>query len=135
MAAQPFGKLSGHGKNNMTDDMDFIALANTRAKGKRPTYLADASEDRLLSILMALAGDVGVMRERLDTVERLLETKGTISRADIENYHPDRDAQYERGVMQREFIARILRGVEQDMQALGEIEPPLEEVVKELREI
>ncbi len=133
MAGRPSGKLLGRGRNNMTQDIDPIALANARAKGKRPAYFEDSSSDRLLSIVMALAGEVGVLRERLDTVERLMETNGTISRADIENYHPDRDAQYERGLMQREFIARILRGVEQEMQVLETIEPPLEDVVEELR--
>jgi Tfp pilus assembly ATPase PilU len=114
-------------------EFDYIALANTRAKGKRPIYLNNSSEDRLLSIIMALAGEVGVMRERLDTVERLLETNGTIDRADIEKYHPNRDAQYERGLLQREFIARILRGIEQEMQTLAEIELPLEDIVVDLR--
>jgi hypothetical protein len=121
-------------EKNMSDtEFDYIALANTRAKGKRPNYLNTPSEDRLLSIIMALAGEVGVMRERLDTLERLLETNGTLSRADIEKYHPDRDAQYERGLLQREFIARILRSVEQEMQTLAEIEPPLEDIVVDLR--
>ncbi len=116
------------------DEPDYIALANTKAKGKRPAYFDDPTSDRMLSILMALVGEVGVVRERLDTVERLLAANGSITRADIEAYTPDGQAQYERGLQQREFIARILRGVQQDMEALGDIDPPLEDVVKDLRE-
>ncbi len=116
-------------------DIDYIALANTKAKGKRPAYFDDPAQDRMLSILMAVVGEVSVLRERLDTVERLLDSKGTVSRADIETYTPDRDAQFERGLLSREFIARVLRGVQQDMEALADIEPPLEDVVKTLREI
>ncbi len=116
-----------------TPPLDYIALANAKAKGKRPAYLETQGEDRLLSIVMALAGEVGVMRERLDTLERLLDAKGTLSRADIENFRPDRDAQYERGLLQREFIARILRGVEQEIAVLQNIEPPLEDIVADLR--
>jgi hypothetical protein len=115
-------------------DIDYLALANTKAKGKRPAYFEDPAQDRMLSILMALVGEVSVLRERLDTVERLLDSKGHVSRADIEAFTPDRDAQYERGLVTREFIARVLRGVQQDMESLAEIEPPLEEVVKTLRE-
>jgi hypothetical protein len=116
-------------------DPDYIALASAKAKGKRPAYFDDPAQDRLLSILMALVGEVGVLRERLDTVERLLEKRGTFGPADIEAFLPDRRAQYERGLLQREFIARVLRGVQQDMEALCEIEVPLEDVVKELRDI
>ena len=38
----------------------------------------------MLSMLMGLAGEVSVMRDRLDTVERLAEEKGVFGQADIE---------------------------------------------------
>jgi len=116
------------------DAIDWMLRANARAKGKRPHYFGDPAIDRTLSIVMALVGEVSVLRERLDTVERLLEAKGTISRADIEAYTPDRDAGFERGLATREFITRIMRGVQQDMEALKESEPPVEEVSRELRD-
>jgi hypothetical protein len=115
-------------------EIDYVVLANTKAKGKRPAYLADPAQDRLLSIVMALVGEVGVLRERLDTVERLLTQKNTLSQSEIDLYTPDRDAQYDRGLLQREFIARVLRSVQQDMEALNDIEPPLEDVIKTLRD-
>jgi hypothetical protein len=119
----------------MSDEgFDWMLRANAKAKGKRPQYFDDPAMDRTLSILMALVGEVSVLRERLDTVERLLETKGTVSRADIEAYTPDREAGYERGAATREFITRVMRGVQQDMEALKENEPPLEEVSRALRD-
>ena len=120
----------------MTDAaFDWMAAANKKAKGKRPEYFDDPEDERILSILMAVVGEVSVLRERMDTVERLLETKGTISREDIENYVPDKDAAYERGVMIREYIYRVMRGPQQMVEELKEAEPPLEEVSKELKEI
>jgi hypothetical protein len=119
----------------VSDAIDWIALAGKKAKGKRPQYFDDPAVDRLLSILMAVVGELSVTRERLDTIERLLEAKGTLARADIEAYKPDREAGYERGLATREYIARVLRGVQQDLEAIGEIEPPLEEVAKQLQEI
>jgi len=113
---------------------DTIRLAAAKAKGKRPAYFDDPAIDRLLSMVLALAGDVAVLRERLDTIERLLEARGTLSRADIEGYQPDRDASYERGLQHRELVARLLRGVQQDMESLAEIEPPLEDISKALRD-
>jgi hypothetical protein len=113
---------------------DYIALAGKKAKGKRPAYFEDPAIDRLLSIVMALAGEVAVNRERLDSLERLLDAKGTLSRADLEAFEPDMEAGYERGLMHREFVARILRGVQQEMEALDEVEPPVEQVSAELRD-
>lgn len=72
------------------------------------------------------------MRERMDSIERLLDDKGMISRADIENYEPDMESGRERNVLIREYLARVMRGVQQNMQALEDLEPPIEDVVKEM---
>ncbi len=117
----------------MSDPVDWIARAGAKAKGKRPAYSEDPAIDRTLSIVMAIAGEVSVLRERLDTVERLLDAKGTISRADIETYVPDRAAGTERGMLTKEYIARILRGVQQDMEALAESGPSVEELSHDLK--
>jgi hypothetical protein len=119
----------------VTDSVDYIARAGAKAKGKRPAYFEDSAIDRTLSIVMAIAGEVSVLRERLDTVERLLNAKGTISRADIESYTPDRTAGAERALLTKEYISRILRGVQQDMEALAESGPSVEELSRELKEI
>jgi hypothetical protein len=115
-------------------EIDWIARAGAKPKGARPKYLEDPASERLLSIVMALAGEVSVVKERLDTVERLLDAKGSISRADIEAYAPDRAAGYERGLATREFVARILRGVQQDMESLEMAESSLEDVSRQLRD-
>lgn len=114
--------------------VDYIARAGVKAKGKRPQYFDDPAIDRTLSIVMAIAGEVAVLRERLDTVERLLDAKGSISRADIEAYTPDRQAGAERGLLHKEYIARILRGVQQDMEAMAEKGPNVEDLSRELRD-
>jgi hypothetical protein len=119
----------------VTDQIDYIARAGAKAKGKRPAYFEDPAIDRTLSIVMAIAGEVSVLRERLDTVERLLDAKGTISRADIETYVPDRAAGAERALLTKDYIARILRGVQQDMEALAENGPSVEALSRELKEI
>ena len=85
----------------MTDDVDYIARAGAKAKGKRPAYFEDPAIDRTLSIVMAIAGEMAVLRERVDTIERLLDAKGTINRDDIEAYVPDRAAGAERGLLHK----------------------------------
>ncbi|APG63446.1 hypothetical protein LPB140_01085 [Sphingorhabdus lutea] len=119
----------------MNDQIDWMARANAKAKGKRPEYFDQPEDDRIYSILMALVGEVSVMRQRLDTVERLLEEKGQISRQDIETYHPDRQAGQERGEMIREYIYRIMRGPMQAVEELQKPDAPVEEVSNLLRDI
>ena len=116
------------------DEIDWMTRANARAKGKRPDFLGDPDKEKMLSMLMALVGEVSVMRERIDTIERLLDSKGTISREDIETYQPDRVAGYERGVMIREYIARIMRGPQQAMEAMQSDDKPVEDLSLELRD-
>lgn len=113
--------------------IDPIIQAGTRAKGKRPAYFDDPAIDRILSITLAVAGEVAVLRERLDTVERLLDAKGSISRADIEAFTPSREGAYERGLWHRDYAARILRAVQQDMESLEGDEPAMETVAQDLR--
>lgn len=118
-----------------TETIDWIARSGAKAKGKRPQYFDDPAQDRMLSILLAVVGEVSVVKQRLDTVERLLDAKGTITRADIENYAPDSDANYERAIMNKEYVARTMRGVQQDMEAIQAIEErSLEEIGDDLKE-
>ena len=117
-----------------SDDLDWMVRANTPPRGKRPDFLGDPDKERLLSMVLALTGEVSVLRERLDTVERLLEERGTLKREAIEAYRPDADAGRERGAMIRAFIARVLRGPQQMMEAMTRDERPLEEVSRDLKD-
>lgn len=120
----------------MTDDsIDWISRAGARAKGKRPDTLHDYNAEKTLSIVMALAAEVSVVKERIDTVERLLDTKGTISRADIEAYQPTGDAAYERALASKEYVARIMRAMQQEMEAMQVApERSMAEISAELRD-
>ena len=118
----------------MSKDLDWIERANARAKGKRPNYFDDPDKENMLSMIVALLAEMSVMRERLDTVERLLEQKDTISREDIETFSPDEQASYERGMLNKELIARVMRGPTQAMDALAVAEPSVEQISEELGE-
>ncbi|MEL6878383.1 MAG: hypothetical protein AAGL68_09840 [Pseudomonadota bacterium] len=116
----------------MSEDFDWVALSGRRAKGKRPEYFEDPALDRLYSTVFALAAEVSALRERQDTVERLLDEKGTINRADIEAYEPDRAAGEERGLATRAYVARIMRGFQQEVEAMEASDPPIMDVVQKL---
>ena len=113
---------------------DVLRLANAAPSGKRPHFFADADVDRLLAIIWSMAAELAVTRERLDTVERLLEARQTLARADIEAYRPDAEAARERGQAQLEYIARLLRVLQQEVEVMqrGAADPSAEDVSREL---
>ncbi len=87
-----------------------------KAKGKRPTFFNDPQIDTVMGIVMALAGEVSVLRERLDTVERLAAAKGLFTPHDIESYRPDEVVLTERERWRAEYIERVLRIVHQELE-------------------
>ena len=116
----------------MSDDLDWVALSGRRAKGKRPEFFDEPALDRLYSTVFALAAEVSALRERQDTIERLLEANGVLRREDIESFVPDREAGDERGLATRAYIARIMRGFQQEVEALDAEDPPIMDVVDRL---
>ncbi len=88
------------------------------AKGKRPVYFDDPQIDKLLAIVMALTSEVSVLHERLDTLERLLQTKGILSIAEIEAYQPDDEVAKEREQWRADYIARLLRVLQEELDTL-----------------
>lgn len=116
----------------MSEEFDWVAASGRKAKGKRPEYFDDPALDRLYSVVFALAAEVSALRERQDTVERLLDENGTLSRADIERYEPDREAGEERGLATRAYVSRIMRGFQQQVEAMEADEPPVMEWVEKL---
>ena len=116
-------------------NLDTIALAGTRARGKRPYFFKDPDVERVLSIAMVVAMEHAVTRQRLDALERLIEQKGLLTRAELEQFAPDRDAEAERTLWMKEYIARVLRIVQQETEAIqgGAMDVPMEEVMDALR--
>lgn len=90
------------------------------AKGKRPIYFDNPQIDKLLAIVMALTGEVSVLRERLDTIERLLETKGNVSIAEIESYQADEKVTQQREQWRDAYVERVLRVLQEELEALNQ---------------
>ena len=72
-----------------------------------------------MNITLAVMQEVAVMRERLDTVERLIERDGSVTKAAIEAFTPSKEEADERGLMMQEYIARCLRILQQDREAIS----------------
>ena len=99
-----------------------------RAPSPRPDRGGGTPADRLLAMVMALAGEVSVLRERLDTIERLAAAKGVLSAADIDAYEPDEAALAARDRWRAGFLDRVLRIV----RAGEETDEAYAEIVREI---
>jgi hypothetical protein len=95
---------------------DALGGAGAKPAGKRPYFLT-AEVERVLAITMAVAQELAVARQRIDTLERLLRAKGILTESEIDGFKPDADAAAERGLWTQEYLARILRIVQQENEA------------------
>ena len=96
------------------------------AKGGRPLFLETPAQDDLLAIAVALAQEVAVMRERADTVERVLVQTGILGPNDIENYKPDRSVDLAREQWRQDYLGRIFRAVKERAEAEAAGDTPRE---------
>jgi len=113
-----------------------IATASAKPAGKRP-YFFDAQVERVMAITMAVVQELAVTRMRLDSLERVLERKGVMTRAELETFAPTPMESMERGLWTQEYIARVLRIVQQEAEQIrgpGKTEVASEEVAKMLAE-
>ncbi len=101
------------------------------AKGKRPQYFSDPAIDKLLWMTVSLMEELSVTRDRLDTVERLLERRKALRRGDVEDFVPDAAVAAERDSRRAEFIERVMRVVQAELEEISREDMPRssEEVV------
>jgi hypothetical protein len=76
---------------------------------QRPHQFDDPAIDTLLSILLSLGNEVYALRDRMRIIEKMLDAKGTISRADIEAYKPTPEEEGEIRKDTDAFMARLFR--------------------------
>ncbi|MDE2465595.1 MAG: hypothetical protein KGO02_18050 [Alphaproteobacteria bacterium] len=79
------------------------------SKGKRPAFFADPDMDQMMTFVLELMAEVSTLRDRLDTVERLLDKQGTLARDAVEAFQVDDKVEAERSSWRQGFIKRVLR--------------------------
>lgn len=92
-----------------------------RPKGERPRYFDEPATEHTLAITMALAGEVAVLRDRLDTIERLLESGNSVTRKAIDEFRPRDAVIAERDAWRERFLEVVLRSVHQEIEGLGNL--------------
>lgn len=66
------------------------------------------SVDGLFNMVMELAKEHWVLRDRLAVIEHLLDVGGTLTRADIEAFQPSGDLARELDEQRADFLTRIV---------------------------
>ena len=69
---------------------------------------------RLTAMVAALTSELAVVRERLDTVERLSESAGTFTQDQVEAFEPSREAEAERDALRRRTVEKVYRPLRDD---------------------
>ena len=80
---------------------------NHHSKGKRPKFYDDAASDQLMSMVMVLASELNVMRDRMDAQERVAKQHGIDLAAGIETLELDDAALEEREAWRQGFMSRL----------------------------
>ena len=92
------------------------------AKGRRPFFMADPDVDRLLAMVAALTAELSVVRNRLDTVERLADVGLPATPANIEAYEPGPAVEAAREAVRSAMLDRIFRILSQPHEGDGEVD-------------
>ncbi|GGF60281.1 hypothetical protein [Alteromonas lipolytica] len=107
---------------------------NHNAKGKRPKFYEDAGTDQLMSMVMVLASELNVMRDRMDAQERVAKQHGIDLAAGIDALELDDAALEEREAWRQGFMARLfyLARKEAEEAQIGETKESFNSTIDEI---
>ncbi|MEZ5895528.1 MAG: hypothetical protein R3C40_08765 [Parvularculaceae bacterium] len=101
-----------------THPSEAVRRSVTAVTDPRTYVFPDPDVERVLDITMALASELAVTRERLDTLEQLLQEKGLVTQSEIEAYKPDQAVAQSRLAEHQDMITRILRILHEDIELM-----------------
>ena len=78
--------------------------------------------DVIINMVTDLTTELGVVKERLDTVERVLDKHGVASRELIEEYEPSKVAALERAQARMKLVQTVLDPLRHHFSAAGKTE-------------
>ena len=88
-------------------------------RGKRPKIYEQQGLDHLMAITTALVQEVAVLRDRIDLVERVAESKGVIIHDEIENFTLQQEDLEARELWRMKYLGRIYAIFEQEAAELA----------------
>jgi len=85
------------------------------AKGKQPHFHDDRSVDQLMAMVTALTAEVAILRDRLDTHERIAESRKVFSREEVDGFIPDAAIMAERSAQHQRLLRKVFRVLKEDL--------------------
>ena len=89
-------------------------------KGKTSPFHDGPRNDQLFAMVMALTVEVAILRDRLDTHERVSEKKGGFSSKDIEEYNTDNEALSSRSELRKRIYHKVFRVLREESALMEE---------------
>lgn len=98
----------------MNSDADRPPQLPRDARGKRPQFYAAAGLDEAMGMIMVIANELMVVRDRLDTIEQVSHARGIDLPAEIEAFVPGAPVLEAREARRQEFLERLFYLVRKD---------------------
>jgi len=98
----------------MNDQQDF----RQQGRAERPVFFPDEpAADKLFAIVNALVTELAVLRERQDTMERLMAENNVVAADEIEAYRADDEADQQRRAWRDSYLRRVYAVLLQDAES------------------
>jgi hypothetical protein len=81
------------------------------AREDRPQYFDDPAIDRLLQMLLELAAELWAVKDWQFVVNRLLEERGVLTLAEVQQYQPSAEDQQRLAAEREKFVQRLIRHI------------------------
>ena len=95
----------------MQDKQDF----RSQGRAPRPVFFPDEpAADKLFAVVTALVTELAVLRERQDTLERLVDQNKLVATEDIDSYRADDDVEQARRAWRDAYIRRVFAVLSED---------------------
>lgn len=88
------------------------------ARGKRPTFHDQPAIDRLIAISLALASELSVLRDRVDTIELLGAEAGWLKPGAVDAFVPDQPTRERRERAREAYLGRVLHILKAEIEGL-----------------
>lgn len=110
---------------------DTRARIPRTAKGERPRNFSDPAIDVLLGVVLSLTAEVSVLRDRLKTLEQLLERDKVLDAGEVDAAELSHDELEARARDRAEYLDRVLRAVRAELDEIstGRVARPVEEII------
>jgi hypothetical protein len=94
---------------------DYIDVSSTgRTVDGMLTFFEDPAVDKLFGVVLALSRENYVLADRVRVLEHLLESKGVVSRDEVDGFAPAGDADAEFRAARESYFERLLEPLTND---------------------